>query len=88
MAARTHAGAPLCPNRAVFSCLETVCDCSSSSCFHISRRTYSREFVLDIRKTLFTDINPADTEKLRDCSTPDPHSCIQPTVEVPRVECE
>ena len=72
MAARAHAAAPLCPDRTVFSvflctfCLGSVCVCSSSSRLHIPRR-FSREFLLDIRRTLSMDINPADTEKLRDC---------------------
>lgn len=41
-----------------------LCYYSSLSCFHIARRTYSREFLLDIRITF---INPADAEKLHDC---------------------
>lgn len=38
-----------------FSCLQTMCDCSSSSCSHIPRHTYSREFLLDTHRTLFSE---------------------------------
>lgn len=70
MAARGHEVAPLCPNWMVFSCflcVETVYVCYSSSQLHASRHTYSHEFLLDIRRTTLTNINPANAKKLHDC---------------------
>ena len=69
MAARPHAAASLCPDRTVFSCFlscESQCFCTLSSRLPVCKRKYSREFLLDVGRTAFLQLNSAQAEQLRD----------------------
>ncbi len=69
MVARTDAAASLPPDRTVFSCFlscKSQCFCTSSSCLPVFKRTYSREFLLDVGRTTFLELNSAHAEELRD----------------------
>uniref|UniRef100_A0A9J8A6D7 Reverse transcriptase domain-containing protein n=1 Tax=Cyprinus carpio carpio TaxID=630221 RepID=A0A9J8A6D7_CYPCA len=68
MVARPHAAASLCPDRTVFSCFlscESQCFCTSSSRLSIFKRAYSREFLLDVGRAAFLELNSAHAEQLR-----------------------
>ncbi len=69
MAARAHAAASLSPDRTVFSCFlscESQCFCTSSSHLSVLKCAYSREFLLDVGRTTFSELNFAHAEELRD----------------------
>ncbi len=70
MAARTtDAAASLSPNRTVFSCFlscKSQCFCTYSSRLPVFKRAYSREFLLDVGRTTFLELNSAHAEELRD----------------------
>ncbi len=69
MAARTDAAASLSPDRTVFSCFlscKSQCFCTSSSRLPVFKRAYSREFLLDVSRTTFLELNSAHAEELRD----------------------
>ncbi len=61
MAARTtDAAASLSPDRAVFSCFlscKSQCFCTYSSRLTVLKRAYSREFLLDVDRTTFFELN-------------------------------
>ncbi len=69
MAARTDAAASLSPDRTVFSCFlscKSQCFCTSSSRLPVFKRAYSREFLLDVGRTTFLELNSTHAEELRD----------------------
>ncbi len=70
MAVRTtDAAASLSPDRTVFSCFlscKSQCFCTYSSCLPVFKRAYSREFLLDVGRTIFLELNSAHAEELRD----------------------
>ncbi len=70
MAARTtDAAASLSPDRTVFSCFlscKSQCFCTYSSRLTVIKRAYSREFLLDVGRTTFLELNSAHAEELRD----------------------
>ncbi len=69
MAARADAAASLSPDRTVFSCFsscESQCFCTSLSRLSVLKRAYSREFLLDVGRTTFLELNFAHAEELRD----------------------
>ncbi len=69
MAARAHAVASLSPDRTVFSCFlscESQCFCTSSSHLSVLKHAYSREFLLDVGRTTFLELNFAHAKELRD----------------------
>ncbi len=70
MAARTtDAAASLSPDRTVFSCFlscKSQCFCTFSSRLPVFKRVYSREFLLDVGRTTFLELNSAHAEELRD----------------------
>ncbi len=70
MAARTtDAAASLSPDRTVFSCFlscKSQCFCTYSSRLPVFKRAYSREFLLDVGRTTFLELNYAHAEELRD----------------------
>ncbi len=70
MAARTtDAAASLSPERTVFSCFlscKSQCFCTYSSRLTVLKRAYSREFLLDVGRTKFLELNSAHAEELRD----------------------
>ncbi len=70
MAARTtDAAASLSPDRTVFSCFlscKSQCFCTYSSHLPVFKRAYSREFLLDVGRTTFLELNSAHAEELRD----------------------
>ncbi len=71
MAARTTeaSGFSLSPDRTVFSCFlscKTQCFCTYSSRLTVLKRAYSREFLLDVGRTTFLELNSAHAEELRD----------------------
>ncbi len=70
MAARTtDAAASLSPDRTVFSCFlscKSQCFCTYSSRLPVFKRAYSREFLLDVGRTTFLELNSAHAEELRD----------------------
>ncbi len=69
MAARAHAAASLSPDRMVFSCFlscKSHCFCTSSSRLPVFKRAYSREFLLDISRITFLELNSMHAEELRD----------------------
>ncbi len=60
MAARVHAAASLSPNRMVFSFFlscESQCFCTSSSRLSVLKSAYSHEFLLDVDRTTFLELN-------------------------------
>ncbi len=60
MAARADAAASLSPYRTVFSCFlscKSQCFCTSSSRLPVFKRAYSREFLLDVGRITFLEIN-------------------------------
>ncbi len=64
-----HAAASLSPDRTVFLCFlscESQCFCTSSSRLSVLKRAYSREFLLDVGRTTFLELNFAHAEELRD----------------------
>ncbi len=70
MAARTtDAAASLPPDRTVFSCFlscKSQCFCAYLSRLPVFTRAYSREFLLDVGRTTFLELNSAHAEELRD----------------------
>ncbi len=69
MAAPVHAAASLSPDRTVFSCFlscKSQCFCTSSSRLPVFKRAYSREFLLDVGRITFLEINSAHAKELRD----------------------
>ncbi len=70
MAVRTtDAAASLSPDRTVFSCFlscKSQCFCTYSSRLPVFKRAYSREFLLDVGRTTFLELNSAHAEELRD----------------------
>ncbi len=69
MAAHADAAASLSPVRTVFSCFlscKSQCFCTSSSRLPVFKRAYSREFLLDVGRTTFLELNSAHAEDLRD----------------------
>ncbi len=69
MAARTGAAASLSPDRTVFSCFlscKSQCFCTYSSRLPVFKRAYSREFLLDVGRTTFLELNSVHAEELRD----------------------
>ncbi len=53
----------------VFSCFlscKSQCFCTYSSRLHVFKRAYSREFLLDVGRTTFLELNSAHAEELRD----------------------
>ncbi len=70
MAARTtDTAASLSPDRTVFSCFlscKSQCFCTYSSRLTVLKRAYSREFLLDVGRTTFLELNSAHAEELRD----------------------
>ncbi len=70
MAARTtDAAASLSPDRIVFSCFlscKSQCFRTNSSRLPVFKRTYSREFLLDVGRTTFLELNSVHAEELRD----------------------
>ncbi len=89
MTAGVHAAASLSPDRMVFSCFlscKSQCFCTSSSRLPVFKRAYSREFLLDVGRITFLEINSAHAEELRDLGllrrltpspTPTTASCLQ-----------
>ncbi len=66
---RTHAATSLSPDRTVFSWFlscKLQCFCTSSSRLPVFKRAYSREFLLDVGRITFLEINSAHAEVLRD----------------------
>ncbi len=60
MAVRADAAASLSPYRTVFSCFlscKSQCFCTSSSRLPVFKRAYSREFLLDVGRITFLEIN-------------------------------
>ncbi len=69
MVACVHAAASLSPNRMVFSCFlscKSQCFCTSSSRLPVFKRAYSREFMLDVGRITFLEINSAHAVELQD----------------------
>ncbi len=69
MAARAHAVASLSLDRTVFSCFlscKSQCFCTSSSHLPVFKREYSREFLLNVGRITFLELNFAHAEELRD----------------------
>ncbi len=69
MAARAHTAASLSPDRTVFSCFlscKSQCFCTSSSCLPVFKRAYSHEFLLDVGRITFLELNSTHAEELRD----------------------
>ncbi len=70
MAARTtDTAASLSPDRTVFLCFlscKSQCFCTYSSRLPVFKRAYSREFLLDVSRTTFLELNSAHAEELRD----------------------
>ncbi len=67
--ARADAAASLSPNRTVFSCFlscKSQCFCTSSSRLPVFKRAYNREFLLDVGRITFLELNSAHAEELRD----------------------
>ncbi len=65
----TDAAASLSPDRMVFSCFlscKSQCFCTYSSRLTVLKRAYSREFLLDVGRTTFLELNSAHAEELRD----------------------
>ncbi len=65
----TDAAASLSPDRTVFSCFlscKSQCFCTYSSRLPVFKRAYSREFLLDVGRTTFLELNSAHAEELRD----------------------
>ncbi len=65
----TDAAASLSPDRTVFSCFlscKSQCFCTYSSRLTVLKRAYSREFLLDVGRTTFLELNSAHAEELRD----------------------
>ncbi len=65
----TDAAASLSPGRMVFSCIlscKLQCFCTYSSRLPVFKRTYSREFLLDVGRTTFLELNSAHAKELRD----------------------
>uniref|UniRef100_A0A3B1KH12 Reverse transcriptase domain-containing protein n=1 Tax=Astyanax mexicanus TaxID=7994 RepID=A0A3B1KH12_ASTMX len=70
MAARAHATASLPPEETAFSCFlsrKSQCFCTSSSCVHVLKRTYSREFLLGVCRNSLLELNRGLREELRVC---------------------
>ncbi len=70
MAARTDAAASLSPDRTVFSCFlscKSQCFCTSSSRLPVFKRAYSREFLLDVGRTTFLELNSTHAELGNKC---------------------
>ncbi len=64
-----RSGFSLSPGRMVFSCFlscKLQCFCTYSSRLPVFKRTYSREFLLDVGRTTFLELNSAHAEELRD----------------------
>uniref|UniRef100_A0A8C1LL36 Reverse transcriptase domain-containing protein n=1 Tax=Cyprinus carpio TaxID=7962 RepID=A0A8C1LL36_CYPCA len=88
IAARPHAAASLCPDRMVFSCFlscESQCFCTSSSRLSVFKRAYRHEFLLDVGRAAFLELNSAHMEQLRDLgllrrptSSPTPTAASRP----------
>uniref|UniRef100_A0A8B9K5D9 Agouti-related protein n=1 Tax=Astyanax mexicanus TaxID=7994 RepID=A0A8B9K5D9_ASTMX len=73
MAARAHAAASLPPEETAFSCFlsrKSQCFCTSLSCVHVLKRTYSREFLLGYPQEV------ADAVQLQRRGTRSPGRCI------------
>ncbi len=69
IAARAHAAASLSPDRTVFLCFlscKSQCFCTSSSCLPVFKHAYSHEFLLDVGRITFLEINSAHAEVLLD----------------------
>ncbi len=70
MAARTtDAAASLSPDRTVFLCFlscKSQCFCTYSYRLTVLKRAYSREFLLDVGRTTFLELNSMHAEELRD----------------------
>ncbi len=69
LAARAHAAASLSPDRTVFSCFlscKSQCFCTYSSRLPVFKHAYSHEFLLDVGRITFLEINSAHAEELRD----------------------
>ncbi len=69
MAARAHAAGSLSPDRTVFLCFlscKSQCFCTSSSRLPLFKCAYSREFLLDVSRITFLEINSAHAEVLWD----------------------
>ncbi len=89
MAVRAHAAASLSPDRTVFSCFlscKSQCFCTSSSRLPVFKHAYSREFLLDVGRITFLEINSTHAEVLRELGllqrpTPSPTLTISPTAE-------
>ncbi len=92
MAARTtDAAASLSPERTVFSCFlscKSQCFCTYSSRLTVLKRAYSREFLLDVGRTKFLELNFGARRRAAGprsapeaYSITDPHYCISPTAE-------
>jgi len=60
LAAHPHAAASLAPVRTVFSCFlscDSQCFCTSSSRLPVFKSAYSHEFLLDVGRTTFLELN-------------------------------
>ncbi len=69
MAARADTAASLSPDRTVFLCFlscKSQCFCTYSSRLPVFKRAYSREFLLDVGRTTFLELNSAHAEELWD----------------------
>ncbi len=69
MVAHAHAADSLSPDRTVFSCFlscESQCFCMSSSRLSVLKCAYSCEFLLDVGRTIFLELNFTHAEELRD----------------------
>ncbi len=87
MAALAHAAASLSPDRMVFSCFlscESQCFCTSSSRLSVLKRAYSRDFLLDVGRTTFLELNFRPLSAPEAYNVTDPHYCISPTAEAPQ----
>ncbi len=65
MAARADAVASLSSDRTVFSCFlscKSQCFCTSSSRLPVFKRAYSREFLLDVSRITFLELNSVHAE--------------------------
>ncbi len=86
MAARADPASSLSPDRMVFSCFlscKSQCFCTSSSRLPVFKRAYSREFLLDVDRITFLELNSAHAEELRDLGllrrpTPTPTTASRP----------
>ncbi len=66
---RRRSGFSLSPDRMVFSCFlscKSQCFCTTSSRLPVFKRAYSREFLLDVGRITFLEINSTHAEVLRD----------------------